>query len=307
MTVEIVTDLDEAKLLIGTKRQPFLLRNYDIGSCTHKWSVEYLQEAIADKSVRIHISPVQDMNFIKKNFKYGSLPFNEFINRASKQSNTEFFIAEDEKYYLRSLGNDERKDVSDIKKQYPEISDDIRFPPLFAEDKFFSSVFRISSANMRLWTHYDVMDNMLIQVVGVKKVVLFPPSDFDYMYMNGDKSEVVDVDSPDLERYPLFANATKFECQLLPGDILFIPALWLHNVATETYSISVNVFWHELEKSLYNKNDIYGNNDLMPAAKCMDIAKRIQKELNILPPTYRDFYMRRVIKTLSQTLIQDEK
>ena len=69
------------------------------------------------------------------------------------------------------------------------------------------------------------MDNMLIQVVGVKKVVLFPPSDFDNMYMNGDKSEVVDIENPDLNIFPLFANATKYECKIIPGDILFIPGI----------------------------------------------------------------------------------
>ena len=61
------------------------------------------------------MSPVDDMNFIKKNFVYRSLPFNEFIQRASMEVNSDFFICENEKYYLRSLGNDERKDVSDIR------------------------------------------------------------------------------------------------------------------------------------------------------------------------------------------------
>ncbi len=121
------------------------------------------------------------------------------------------------------------------RKQYPELITDINFPPLFDHHAFFSSVFRISSANIRLWTHYDVMDNMLVQAVGLKRVVLFPPSDFDFMYMNGDKSEVTDIDQPDLSAYPLFAKATRFECQLKPGDVLFIPALWLHNVIAVRY------------------------------------------------------------------------
>ena len=69
-----------------------------------------------------------------------------------------------------------------------------------------------------------------------------------------------------------------------------------------TYSISVNVFWRELEKKFYNKNDIYGNNDLMPAAKCVDIAKRIKKEMNTMPKTYSDFYMRRIIKFLQESI-----
>ena len=48
-------------------------------------------------------------------FKNSSLPFNEFIKRASQDTQTDYFIDKDEKYYLRSLGNDERKDVADLK------------------------------------------------------------------------------------------------------------------------------------------------------------------------------------------------
>lgn len=37
-------------------------------------------------------------------------------------------------------------------------------PPLFDESALFSSVLRVSSPGLRLWTHYDVMDNVLMQV-----------------------------------------------------------------------------------------------------------------------------------------------
>jgi hypothetical protein len=86
------------------------------------------------------------------------LPFDELIKRASRdeQQKGEFFLTSTEKYYLRSLGEDDRCDVADIKNQFPDLSADINFPPVFEPDRFFSSVFRISSSNIRLWTHYDV-------------------------------------------------------------------------------------------------------------------------------------------------------
>ena len=40
--------------------------------------------------------------------------------------------------------------------QFPKLAQDIKIPKLYPEDRFFSSVFRISSANGQLWTHYDV-------------------------------------------------------------------------------------------------------------------------------------------------------
>ena len=43
------------------------------------------------------------------------------------------------------------------------------------------------------------------------------------MRLSGDKSEVLDIDNPDLLRYPEFVKATRYECELEPGDILFIP------------------------------------------------------------------------------------
>ncbi|XP_035829649.1 tRNA wybutosine-synthesizing protein 5-like [Aplysia californica] len=69
------------------------------------------------------------------------------------------------------------------------------------------------------------MDNILLQIVGSKKVVLFAPSDADFLYMNGDKSEILDMDSPDLERFPLFSGATPYRGYLYPGDMLFIPGM----------------------------------------------------------------------------------
>lgn len=40
---------------------------------------------------------------------------------------------------------------------------------------------------------------------------------------SGDKSEVLDVDSPDLKLFPEFVKAKRYECVLEPGDLLFIP------------------------------------------------------------------------------------
>lgn len=48
------------------------------------------------------------------------------------------------------------QDISDINVQFPSLAQDINIPKLYPEDRFFSSVFRISSAQGQLWTHYDV-------------------------------------------------------------------------------------------------------------------------------------------------------
>lgn len=69
-----------------------------------------------------------------------------------------------ERYYLRSLGANPRKEAAHMGATFPQLAADVRIPDLFPHDALFSTVLRISSPGLRLWTHYDVMDNLLIQV-----------------------------------------------------------------------------------------------------------------------------------------------
>lgn len=48
------------------------------------------------------------------------------------------------------------QDIADIRKQFPILAEDVQIPEYFEKEQFFSSVFRISSAGLQLWTHYDV-------------------------------------------------------------------------------------------------------------------------------------------------------
>ncbi|ELT88607.1 hypothetical protein CAPTEDRAFT_174378 [Capitella teleta] len=130
------------------------------------------------------------MDFIHKNFAYRTLPFNELIDRTTQEEQENFFFEKTEKYYLRSLGEgDVRKNRADISQDFPVLSRDITIPPFFDKQKFFSSVFRISSRKIQLWTHYDVMDNILIVVSGRKRVVLYPPSDALFLYLAGQSGD----------------------------------------------------------------------------------------------------------------------
>lgn len=78
-----------------------------------------------------------------------TLPFDQLIELASS-------TLEEQYYYLRSLGDNPRKDVADFHRDFPELSSDLNLPQLFPSEQKFSSVFRVSSANLCLWIHYDV-------------------------------------------------------------------------------------------------------------------------------------------------------
>lgn len=288
---------------IHTRRRPTIITGEKIGTVVDRWTSEYLATAVSDTPVSIHVSSDRRLNFLSKNFLYKTLAFDELIHRASRESNEDCFMCADEKYYLRSLGADVRKDKSDIQRQFPKLADDLIIPNYFDQERFFSSVFRISSHGIQIWTHYDTMDNILIQIRGRKRVVLFPPNDALKMYLSGDKSRVIDVHAPDTNVFPDFYKAERYEVTLEPGDILFIPALWFHNTEALGFSVSVNVFWKNLAEGMYDPKDVYGNKDPVPVNRAMQGLDKALGALGSLPEDYRDFYSRMMISRIQEKML----
>ena len=93
--------------------------------------------------------------------------------------------------------------------------------------------------------HFDRHSNVLAQVVGCKRVLLVNPKYSSNLYPQTevDNASSVDVEAPNLERHPRFADSV-LECVvLLPGEMLYIPHGYWHAVASISTSISLS-FWY---------------------------------------------------------------
>lgn len=100
--------------------------------------------------------------------------------------------------------------------------------------------------------HFDTYDNLLCQIVGCKYIKLYSREQTPYLYCESGKNvsstraqsnvSAVDVENPDLDKFPEIAKAEGHNVLLLPGDVLFIPQRYWHYVRSLTPSISVN-FW----------------------------------------------------------------
>lgn len=113
---------------------------------------------------------------------------------------------------------------------------------------------------------------------------------------------MVDVEDPDLEKYPKFAKASCMEWVLNPGDVLYIPALWFHNVKSMDFAVSVNAFFHHLPQELYDKKDLYGNRDPVPIQQAQHHSQQIIELLNQLPDDFRKFYGLQIIRNLENNI-----
>jgi lysine-specific demethylase 8 len=53
----------------------------------------------------------------------------------------------------------------------------------------------------------------------------------------------VDIEDPDLSRFPRFADAEPIEDILEAGEMLFLPSLWWHRISAMDPNIAVNFWW----------------------------------------------------------------
>jgi hypothetical protein len=103
--------------------------------------------------------------------------------------------------------------------------------------------------------HFDLPDNLACVVAGRRRFTLFPPDEVGNLYVGpldltpaGQAISLVDMRQPDLARHPRFAQALQRAqvAELGPGDALFIPSLWWHQVeALEPFNVLVNYWWRQ--------------------------------------------------------------
>lgn len=118
--------------------------------------------------------------------------------------------------------------------------------------------------------HHDPSNNLLTQIVGSKRVLLYDRCHTSNLYpfdknnrMRWNSSQVleliskiemlkilffslikVDAENVDSARFPLFETTPGFECVLNAGEMLFIPPRFWHHVRSLSTSFSISFWWY---------------------------------------------------------------
>jgi tRNA wybutosine-synthesizing protein 4 len=239
---------------------PFVIESLNLGLCTTVWTKDYLIEKVgSEKLTIIHSASSPHLSFREKNFAYETVPFRTFTNAAAIGSHV----------YMRALSTSKPSKLpASLANDYPTLATDFQVPEAlkFAEQYQHSSVLRISG-NVNMWLHYDVMSNILCQVTGSKRVILFPLEDVSHLdFPPGATTSNLDIFRTDAG---CFGDCSPMETTLSAGEVLFIPACWPHATAPAIdsgdggLSVAVNVFFKSFDDKLYAAGrDVYGNRDL---------------------------------------------
>ncbi|TKC90316.1 cupin-like domain-containing protein [Trinickia terrae] len=137
--------------------------------------------------------------------------------------------------------------------------------------------------------HFDYSNNFFAQLHGSKAFTLFDPRDSDCLYPYPHETATahlshVDVDRPDLERYPDFARASPMRFTMEAGELLFLPAFWWHHVSAPGVAVSVNFWW---QPGLRQILDARNSTRALPSLYAIDRLRSFKQ--SFLEPAQLDF------------------
>lgn len=206
-----------------------------------QWQVEYLYSIAGNIEVPVYKSPTM---VFKPETQYAydrvrsTMPFRDYLEVLSAGGFRDGYC-----YYLATVP---------FTKQYPVLASQVDFSHfLIASDELEPNVW-ISATGTITPLHSDPYEkhNFHAVIKGEKRFVIYSPDDRELLapYSSEERIEQfsqVDIDNPDLNRFPGFVKAQGWECFLRPGDLLFLPMWWWHQVYTLSPAISVNLWWPE--------------------------------------------------------------
>jgi hypothetical protein len=195
------------------------------------WTLERLRARFGDRLVPV-ISTTDGklVTDVRSGVQFRTIRFGEYIDHLERGDRPDAYLIAHGDTWL------------------PELQDDICPPPYCRNAMWRTTRFWLSSAQTAAPLHRDVAENIFCQLIGRKRFYLYPPSLSPWLYSNPLLSGLpnysrFDPENPDYERFPLARAVQPIELFVAPGDAVYLPSRWWHQVRSLELSASFNIWW----------------------------------------------------------------
>jgi len=230
-------------------RTPVVIRNASVSwPALERWSDQYLSATIGH--VRVPALVSDNGMFGAKAHRSSTLSFDEYL-RESQRSGSATWCAQQ----LRMMRD------TDLALLF----DDIVIPRCIPRGALRAVNLWHTNQESTTRLHFDLADNLLVQIDGHKRLLLVAPAQGEKLYAHPISGEVpphmsqLVASSVDLERFPKTAGASAIIAEVQRGDAVFIPGGWWHEVRSYPRCLAVNFWWScDLPISLRMPSHIHG-------------------------------------------------
>ncbi len=190
-----------------------LANHYPAGK---KWSIDYIKEYCGDVTVEIFDNNIKNNSSSAFTTPDLEMNFKDYVDT----------IIKDEPSSLRVF-------LFNMFKKKPGLRKDFPCPYMLKGilGKIGFMFFGSKNIKVRIHQDIDMSSVMLTQFHGRKKVILISPEYSKLLYrLPFNTYSLVDLDNPDLKKYPGLAYVEAEEYILEPGDSLFMPSGYWHYI-----------------------------------------------------------------------------
>lgn len=206
------------------------------------WNLDALRERFCERQVEVQFGRDADANYEMNSIAHKRLlPFGEFVDLVRNSGKTNDF-------YMTA--NNDSRNRSTLHELWPDVP---QLPQYLRPQPGGDGFFWFGPAGTVTPFHHDLTNNFMSQIVGRKRVRLMAPWDAARVYNHRHCFTEVDARDINLARFPAMAGVPVLDCELAPGEILFLPVGWWHYVEALDISITIaatNFIWD---------NDFYSN------------------------------------------------
>jgi len=192
------------------------------------WSPQFLKQKFGDVMVEIQTDRDSDPDYERNKLQHqASISMSALVDRvlASGPSNDFYLTANNE-----ALRRPELAPLLNDIGSMPDVVDRSRLAD--------ASSFWFGPAGTITPLHHDTIMLFHTQIVGRKRWRFISPLQTPHVYNFTGVFSPIDLDNVDLVRYPDFAKATVLEVLVEPGETVFLPLGWWHQVTSLDTCIS---------------------------------------------------------------------